>query len=155
MVNVGPLTAEIGRGVWGTPANFNGFRVLALLLHRRRQTEESNNARCLVVSWAGTLYIHFSGSCVVTEFCQVQNSLCVKSCVLLYWRRYCTTLEQWASAKLSGIGTRNEITELSLIESATHIPRAAITLDIGPHSSSTSCGFVAHQVVQQNSTQQV
>jgi len=24
MVNFGPLTAEIGSGVWGTPANFNG-----------------------------------------------------------------------------------------------------------------------------------
>jgi len=34
MVNfIGPLTAEIGSGVWGTPANFNGFRVLAALLH--------------------------------------------------------------------------------------------------------------------------
>ena len=26
-------TAEIGSGVWGTPANFNGIRVLAALLH--------------------------------------------------------------------------------------------------------------------------
>jgi len=25
--------AENGSGVWGTPANFNGFRVLAALLH--------------------------------------------------------------------------------------------------------------------------
>jgi len=33
MVNVGPLAAEIGPVVWGTPANFNGFRVLAALLH--------------------------------------------------------------------------------------------------------------------------
>jgi len=33
MVNFGPLTAEIGLGVSGTPANFNGFRVLAALLH--------------------------------------------------------------------------------------------------------------------------
>jgi len=33
MVNFGPLTAESGFGVWGTPANFNGFRVLAALLH--------------------------------------------------------------------------------------------------------------------------
>jgi len=33
MVNVGPLTAEIGSGIYGTPANFNGFRVLAALLH--------------------------------------------------------------------------------------------------------------------------
>jgi len=33
MVNFGSLTAEIGLPVWGTPANFNGFRVLAVLLH--------------------------------------------------------------------------------------------------------------------------
>jgi len=32
MVNFGPLTAEIGWRVWGTPANFNGFGVLAALL---------------------------------------------------------------------------------------------------------------------------
>jgi len=32
-VNFGPLAAEIGLPVWGTPANFNGFRVLAALLH--------------------------------------------------------------------------------------------------------------------------
>jgi len=33
MVNSGPLAAEIGLVVWGTPANFNGFRVLVALLH--------------------------------------------------------------------------------------------------------------------------
>jgi len=33
MVNFGPLPAEIGPVVWGTPSNFNGFRVLAALLH--------------------------------------------------------------------------------------------------------------------------
>jgi len=33
MVNFGLLAAEIGLPVWGTPANFNGFRVLAALLH--------------------------------------------------------------------------------------------------------------------------
>jgi len=33
MANFSPLTAEIGLPVWGTPANFNGFRVLAALLH--------------------------------------------------------------------------------------------------------------------------
>ena len=33
MVNFSPLAAEIGLPVWGTPANFNGFRVLAALLH--------------------------------------------------------------------------------------------------------------------------
>ena len=33
MVNFGPLAAEIVSLVWGTPANFNGFRVLSALLH--------------------------------------------------------------------------------------------------------------------------
>jgi len=33
MVNFGLLTAEICWRVWGTPANLNGFRVLAALLH--------------------------------------------------------------------------------------------------------------------------
>ena len=33
MGNFSPLTAEIGSGVWGSPANFIGFVVLAALLH--------------------------------------------------------------------------------------------------------------------------
>ena len=33
MVNFSLLEAEILSGVWGTPANFNWFRVLAALLH--------------------------------------------------------------------------------------------------------------------------
>jgi len=33
MVNFGPLPAKIVSLVWGTPANFNGFRVFAPLLH--------------------------------------------------------------------------------------------------------------------------
>jgi len=33
MVNFGPLAAEIVSLVWGTPGNFNVFRVLAALLH--------------------------------------------------------------------------------------------------------------------------
>jgi len=33
IVNFGPLMAQIDPVVWGIPANFNGFRVLAALLH--------------------------------------------------------------------------------------------------------------------------
>ena len=39
MFNFGSLAAEIGSLVLGTPADFNGFRVLALSLHRRCSTE--------------------------------------------------------------------------------------------------------------------
>jgi len=50
MVNVSPLTAEIGWSVWGTPANWNRFRVLASLLHRRRSTEV-NQTGLLTQQW--------------------------------------------------------------------------------------------------------
>jgi len=110
MVNFGTstLTAEIGWRVLGTPANFNGFRLLAFTAPTLLNGGQPNFARCLAVFLAGTLYIHFGGSCLLTEFCQVQNSLCKihfvsKSCVLLYWLCYCTALEQWASAKLCGV----------------------------------------------------
>ena len=33
IVNFGLLSAEVCWRVWGTPANFNGFRILAALLH--------------------------------------------------------------------------------------------------------------------------
>jgi len=47
----------------GHPANFNGFRVLALLLTSATSLNgsQTNFARCLADSWAGTLHIHFPG----------------------------------------------------------------------------------------------
>jgi len=72
MVNFGPLMAEIGPVVWGTPANFNGFRVLAALLQQRRSTEANQTLHGV---WPSPAL--FGGSCVITEFCQVQNSLCI------------------------------------------------------------------------------
>jgi len=47
MANFGPLAAEIGLPVWGTPANFNGFRVLAALLHGIQVVSVSQNLRPL------------------------------------------------------------------------------------------------------------
>jgi len=41
-----PLTPETGNWrVWGTPTNFNGFRVLASLLQRRRSPEANQTLR--------------------------------------------------------------------------------------------------------------
>jgi len=45
MVNIGPLMAEIGPVVWDTPANFNGFRVLAALLHGNQVVSASQTLR--------------------------------------------------------------------------------------------------------------
>jgi len=78
MVNFGPLAAEIISLVWGIPANFNGFRVLASLLQRRRSTEANQTFHNVwpLPGLVDYVYI-FGGCCFVTEFCQVQNSLCV------------------------------------------------------------------------------
>jgi len=78
MVAFGPLTAKIGWWVWGTPANFNGFRNLASLLHWCLSTEVNQTLQCLAILWPGTLHTRFGGSYPLTEFCQVQNSLCVQ-----------------------------------------------------------------------------
>ena len=75
----GPLTAEIGLPVWGTPANFNGISLLAFVTAPTSLTVgQPNFARCLAVSCAGTLCIHFRGLLLLTEFCLVQSSLYVK-----------------------------------------------------------------------------
>ena len=46
MVNFGLLAAEIGSGVWGTHANFNGFRFLTALLHDTLVVGVSQTLRC-------------------------------------------------------------------------------------------------------------
>ena len=56
---------------------------------------QQNFARCLAISWAGTLYIHSFASCKI--------HFASKSCVLLYCQRYCTAVEQRPSAKLCGV----------------------------------------------------
>jgi len=58
MVNFGPLADEIGPVVWGTPANFNGFRLLAALLHGTPVLGVSQTLR----RWRdGATYIRQSG----------------------------------------------------------------------------------------------
>jgi len=46
MVNFGLLAAEIDPVVWGTPANFNGFHILAALLHGSQVVSNSQTLRC-------------------------------------------------------------------------------------------------------------
>jgi len=49
MVNFGPLAAEIRLVVWGTPANFNEFRILPALLHGTPVVGISQTASLLTV----------------------------------------------------------------------------------------------------------
>jgi len=120
MVNIGPIAAEIcWRLNWCNPANFNRFCVLASLLHRRRSTDVWPSSGLQY-----TRYIHFRGLLSLTEFCDVQNSLWVKSCVLLYWQGYCTALEHKRRQPNCGVQQR----------APPIYGRAAITFGIGPHS---------------------
>jgi len=59
MANFGPLAAEIVSLVWGTPANFNGFRILAALLHSTLLVSVSQTLR----RWTeGATYIRQGGN---------------------------------------------------------------------------------------------
>jgi len=87
MVNFGPLAAEMVSLVWGTPANFNGFGVLAALLHGTllvgvSQTAALNRGRHLYSvgrpsHWA---LAHISSSislfqcCIYVKYVLINNS---------------------------------------------------------------------------------
>jgi len=58
MVNIGPLAAEIGPVVWGTLADFNGFRVMAALL---QGTPAVGISQSLRRSTEGATYIRQGG----------------------------------------------------------------------------------------------
>jgi len=76
MLNFGPLAAEIGSLVWGSPANFNGFRILASLLQRRRSTEGNQTLHDVWPSLRLVCYIYIlTGSYPITEFWQIVRSL--------------------------------------------------------------------------------
>jgi len=117
MVNVGPLTAEIGSPAWGTPANFNGFRVLPSLLQRRRSLQANQTLHDAWPSPALIHYIiinmHFWRHLPLTEFCPVQNSLYVQ---VLRSSILAALLHGTPAAGVSQTlrrGTRNGVIELS------------------------------------------
>ena len=65
MANMGPLTAEIGGRVWtlGHPSKFQWLLRIGFVTAATSFTGgQPNFARCLAVSWPGTLYVHFSGA---------------------------------------------------------------------------------------------
>ena len=62
MANFGPLTAEIGSGVWGTSANFNGFPMLPSLLQRRHSTEANQTLHDVWPSPGLRQYINILGA---------------------------------------------------------------------------------------------
>jgi len=126
------LAAVICLPVWGTPANFNGFRVLPSLYYsdvaHRRPTKLCTKFDCLL-RWHIMHYVYiFDGCCPLTEFCQVQNSLYVQG---LRSPILAALLHVTPSA-----GVRQTLLCAELSQRAPRIfGWAAITLGIGPHFS--------------------
>jgi len=104
MVDFGPLTAEIGSLVCGTPANFNGFCVLASLLQWRRSAEANQTLHYV---WPSPRLVHciyiFRALARWRNFSRCKIHFTSNSCVLLYWQSYCTALHQRAWANLCGV----------------------------------------------------
>jgi len=114
MVNFGSLMAEIGLRVWDNPANFNGFRVLASLLQRRRSTEINQTLHDVWPS-PGLVHCTFRGFLPSNGILPVQKSLCFQ---VLHSPMLAALLHGTRAVGVSQTlrrGTRKGITELSLL----------------------------------------
>jgi len=103
------------------------------LLQQRRSTEVHQTLHNVWPSAGLVYYIYILGALAPyrnSARCKIQFTS--KSCVLLFWQRYCTALEQWASAKLCGMVDGMELWNFCCssfsTEGATYILRAAMTL---------------------------
>ena len=138
--NFGPLTTEFGWRVWGTPANFNGFRVWLYYcsdVTQRRPTKLYTMFGRLL-GWY-TMYTFFGGFSPLAEFCQVQTSLCVKVLRSPILAALLHSTRPVGISQTLWHGMKNWITELS--QGAPPVfGWVAIALGIGPHSS---CCYIA------------
>ena len=133
MAHFGPLTAEICCRVRGYPSKFERVSRVSSLLQRRHLSEANLTLHDV---WQSLIYTFFAGSCPLTEFCQVKDSLYVQVlrspvlAALLHGTPAAGgTQPNYAAWYTDGI--------TSLLQRApTIFGWAAITLDIGPHSSS-------------------
>jgi len=136
MANFGPLTAEIRWRLCGIIANFNGFRDLASLLHRRRSTQVNKTLQDVSPS-PGSGMVHYM---YILEALAPNGILPAAIFTLrpsLAFSYIGSVIAQHSSSGRQPTlwrGTRNGITELSQRVPPT-VGWAAITLGIGPHSS--------------------
>jgi len=123
----------------GHPSKFQRVSRLGFITAAMSLTGgQPNFARCLAISWAGTLCVHFRGFLPLTEFCQVQNSLCVQVLPSPILAALLHSTPAAGVSKTLRCRTRNRITELSQ-RAPPIFSWAAITLGIIPHSSFHAC----------------
>jgi len=106
----GKLRPTNGRDLFTSfrhPSKFQRVSCLAFVTAATLLTGgQPNFARRLAVSCTGTLYIPFRGLLPRWNFARCKMHFMAKSCLLLYWQRYCTALQQRSartSAKLCGM----------------------------------------------------
>jgi len=118
MANFGRLTAEIG---------------LRCSLGHRRPTK-----LCTVfghlLSWY-TIYTFLGAFAPWQNFATCKVHFASKSCVLVYWQRYCMVLQQRASAKLCGMVQGMELRNFRRGRHLYSLDGHHVGLGIGPHSS--------------------
>ena len=116
MVNFGPLTAEIDWPVWGTQRISTGFA--CWLRYCTDAAQRRSTKLCTMFSrlmgWYA-VYVHFGGSCLLTEFCQLQNSLCVQVLRSPILAALLHGTPAMCVVQTLRRGTRNGITELLLL----------------------------------------
>jgi len=77
---------------------------LPSLLQRRCSLNANQTLHDVWPSPGPVLYVYiFGGSCPWQNFARCKIHFTSKSCVLLFWQRYCTAQQQWALAKLCGV----------------------------------------------------
>jgi len=134
MANFGSLTAEICWRVWGTPANFNGFRVLVSLLPRRRSLQANQTLQDVWPSPGLEHYIY------IFECCPPDGILPGAKFLAKFTLRpslafsYIDSITAADVSQTLRCGTRNGIMELSQ-RAPPIFAWAVITLGIGPYSS--------------------
>jgi len=133
-------------GSSGTQTNFNQFLRLGYVTARRRSKEVNKTLQDVWPSPGLVHYIYiFGGSCHLTEFCQLQNSLCVQ---VLHSPTLEVLLHGTQAVVVSQTlwhGTRNGITEFSQ-RAPPVFGRATIRLGIGPHSSSSTVSIALRKI---------
>jgi len=82
-----------------------------------------------------TIYTFLEDFCPWRNFATCKIHFASKSCVLLYCQRYCTALQQRASANVCGVVQRMELGNFRRRRAPPIFGWATITLGIGPHSS--------------------
>ena len=129
MQNFGPLTAEIGSGVCGTPTNFNGFCALPSLLQQRRSMETNQTLHDV---WP--YHVYWQRYCTalqqraLAKLCSVERGMELQN--FRSGRRLYSAgrPSHWASADILVCNLLRHISRLSTVTVAFHVKRRLLTL---------------------------